>query len=550
MPPSFNSISLSQPHTPGTNVSEGRKQFSLTSMFAKKSSVLFDLFKPLRKLLGSAPNGIAGLIILLAVALGGLAETEAAETVTCGGKVMLRQQNGSLVPFPTGRVGATNEGRRMIDSGAIAADGSYQLTLEKNRWNTIQVLVRGYSFDPPTFRVRPQSPQQIALIIGTPTGGYPGAASANANQGTVMATLRPHPESSGRVSLNRQRFLVKDVRTNQLISTLVPDGRNQVRFSGTVGSQVIIEPRPNPGVSWTPSLQRVTITDRPSNVNFQYMLASEVGVGNLNLAKDRQEIPDALDAKLNGPQQMVIGHSTRFAVEIGRGAPRDLRYTFMVRHDSDPTWRTIGNLQRSSQKEYTFTQLGGLESKVVVFSAGVPVGSATFRTLVQSPPPPPIGVKLVGSNEGFDNFVDGVKGFFTGPDDLGPGIHNEIKFTIDQRSGQVGQPRRLNVNAFRKYDGGKKTQPLPRDGRRLTFLARHETDSEWRIIIQNSRTLEWNWTPPFSGDWVLRVDYVKNEENAPGDRIDNLRAQIDFTATSGPDSSGITTRPAQPLRPD
>jgi hypothetical protein len=127
--------------------------------------------------------------------------------------------------------------------------------------------------------------------------------------------------------------------------------------------------------------------------------------------------------------------------------------------------------------------------------------------------------------------------------------HMDLRFSIDRSRGPILEPRRLKLDAWVKAD--MDARRVPREGRRLTFLMRHEDDREWTIVNRNVPTLEWSWTPPSPGKWTLRVDYVKNEDKPSSH--ENGRAQITFTAMDIPavssSSSGLAAETPPPSRP-
>lgn len=448
--------------------------------------------------------------------------------VAYSGKVMLKE-NGRLVPFPGGRVGTSDERGRMTESTAIEPDGSYVIRLKPNQRNFVQVLVRGYSFDPSRAQITPPRDREIPTFIATKLGN-----------GTVVGTMKLHPASEESVSVANQRFLVKDAATGQLISTLVPDGRNKFRYSATEGTKVILEPKPNPGVSWTPSSQIVTLAHGTLNVEFQYLPSSAVGTANLDLAKERTKVPDVIEPQLafriRFIEDLAVGDELEIYVASIKGMPmtRDMRYTFLYRSDVDTSWRTAANNQRQSSAKFKVQNVGGLECKVVVSMNGAPMGSDTLRAFAKQDHTPAEPVRLRGEARmpGI-GFIDPLTFAFT-----------RIDLYADRPEGPVNQPRSLTAS-INEIDVGSRT-PLPREGRRISFYVRHETTSNWTTVAANTRSMTWNWTPTSPGKWQLRLDLgMKDGEERGRDNVQGhetiARHIIDFVATTG-NTSGITSQ--------
>lgn len=268
-----------------------------------------------------------------------------------------------------------------------------------------------------------------------------------------------------------------------------------------------------------------------------------------HLIRDRTRVPDVISVSLKlgdlNREKLIVGDQVELRASPGRGAPPDLRYTFLYRYDNERNFRTLADHQAGDRVRFTLERPGGFECKVAVLSRGAILGGTAIRSYaLASPTDKAPGVKL--------NDPSPTIGFI---DDAPQVWHMDLRFSIDQVAGPVQQPRRLQLDAWIKSD--QKSRRMAREGRRLTFLVRHEQDSQWTIAIQNTPTLEWSWTPPRQGKWTLRVDYVKPEELKNPERhyandLDG-RAQISFTAT-GPSSvstssSGLAAETRPPSRP-
>ncbi|MEX1119824.1 MAG: hypothetical protein WEB60_13640 [Terrimicrobiaceae bacterium] len=489
--------------------------------------------KPLDRPLGFLAMMAMGLVFAVSSV-----NAQSGGQVTYSGKVMLKQ-NGRLVPFPGGRVGTSNESGRMTDSTEIQADGSYQLRLMPNERNYIQVLVRGYTFDPARVVFFASDNREIPAFIATPPPN-----------GTVIGTMKLHPASEESIGvengyLANQRFLVKNATTGQLISTLVPDGRNRFRYSAPEGTKVILEPKPNPGVSWTPSSQVVTLTRGTTNVEFQYLPASAVGVGNLNLAKDKQNIPDVVEpvvrlASLDGGEVLVESVMELTVASI-KGSPftSDMRFTFLYRFNTDTSWRTAANNQRKRSARFKITKPGHFYYKVVVFMNGAPMGSMEGAGSAQLDPTVHEPTKLEGVAR-----MPGI-GFI---DPLPDATFFKIILQVDPE-GPANQPQNVTTRVVMVEEDNRHT-PRPRQGRRISFYVRHESDRNWRVVTNNARSMAWNWTPNRPGKWRLRVDMgaVPGEETWRDGKILEghetvSRDEKDFVAFAGnTNSDGITSQ--------
>lgn len=472
-------------------------------------------------------------LVCAATVLLPLEAIRAEEKILCHGRVIVRQGT-NYVPLTTGRVGVSDERGRMYDSTAIQPDGTYQLELKANQRSVVQVLLRDYTFNPRTSIFFPGRERRIPDFVATPR-----------RAGVVEVSLKRHEASSAEIEFANYRFKVLDGENGQLISTFRPDAQGKFRYNGLDGSKIVIEPVPGGGVQWIPARLPVTMTEGSQKVDLVYLRSSEVGTGNLNLSKDRPStVPDVLDVKLKlvdlSRGKLLVGDEVELQATPERGAPNDLRYSFLVRYDNEPNFRTLANLQPRNSVRFRLERPGGFEYKVAIFSRGAQLGATVGRNYtLASPDDKAPGVKLHDPSPPLPFLI----GDFPQP------WHMDLRFTIDSDTGPALRPRRLQLDAWIKAD--MKAHRVPREGRRLTFLTRHESDSEWTIAIANSRTLEWYWTPPRPGKWLLRVDYVK-EEDKPYSSY-NGRAQIDFTATgratTSSTSSGLEAATPPPSRP-
>lgn len=458
----------------------------------------------------------------------------AEEKILCHGRVIVRQ-GSNYVPMTTGRVGVSDEQGSMYDSTAIQPDGTYQLELKANQRSVVQVLLRDYTFNPRISTFYPGRERRIPDFVATPR-----------RAGFVEVYLKRHEASSTEIEFANYRFKVLDGENGQLLSTFRPDAQGKFRYSGIEGRKIVIEPVPGGGVQWIPARLPITMTDRTQKVDLVYLRASEVGTGNLNLSKDRAPTtPNVLNLKLKlvdlSRGKLLVGDEVELQATPERGAPNDLLYTFLVRYDNEPNFRTLANLSPRNSVRFKLERSGGFEYKAAIFSRGAQLGQTLGRNYaLASPSDKAPGVKLHDPSAILPIFI----GDFPQP------WHMDLRFSIDNSTGPVQQPRRLRLDAWAKAD--LDSRRVPRDGRRLTFLTRHESDSEWTVAIANSRTLEWYWTPPRPGKWRLRVDYVKDESNPSSGQ--NGRAQIDFTAigratTTSSTSSGLEAATPPPSRP-
>lgn len=460
------------------------------------------------------------------------------QTAPFQGRVLLKEGNG-VVPMTSGRVGASDEQGRMYESTAIRWDGTYELNLRINQRSVIQVLVRDYIFEPARI-----------VFFAERNRGIPDFVASTRGQGRLEVTTRLHERSQARVNLDDQRFTVTDADTGRLISTFRLDRQGRFRVNAPEGTKLLIEPKPNRNLQWIPPQLTTTVSRGDQTAQLVYLPSSEVGTGNLNLSKDHEENPRVIDVKLQSVDlnrgKYVVGDEVELRARPGRGVPDDARYTFLVRYDNERNFRTLANLQPGTSIRFTLERPGGFESKVALFARGVQLGGATIRNYaVASPNDNAPGVKHHDPRAPLPFLVD----------DFPQGWHMDLRFSIDQVAGPVRQPRHLKLDAWVKQD--LESRRVPREGRRLTFLVRHEDDNQWTIVQNNVPTLEWSWTPPRQGRWTLRVDYVKPEERRDPNRHYshdvNGRAQISFTAT-GPStvhssSSGLTAETPPAPRP-
>lgn len=452
------------------------------------------------------------------------------ETVTCQGRV-LRRDGGRLFPMAAGRVGASDERGQMYESAAIQPDGTYELNLRANQRSVVQVLLREYNFDPAKSVFFPGQNRQIPDFIATPKVA-----------GALEVIVKPHPRATSTAKLNNERFTVTDADTGRLISTFRLDRQGRFRVNAMEGTKILIEPKPNQGLQWIPPRFETTITRQSEMTEFTYIFSSEVGTGNLNLSKDRTRFPSTFDVSLGlvdlNRGKLIAGDLVELCATSGRGVPEGCVYSFLIRYDDERNFRTLANNQPGTTVRLTLDRPGGFEAKVALILNGVILGGTAIRSYVlASPNDKAPGVKL---------HERGSKGFI---DDLPQDWHMDLRFTIDQIAGPVRQPRKLKLDAWAKSD--MNSHRVPREGRRLTFLMRHEDDREWTVVTQNVPTLEWSWIPQRQGKWTLRVDYVKNE-NKPHSG-ENGRAQISFTATGlstvNTSSSGLAAETPPPPRP-
>jgi len=312
------------------------------------------------------------------------------------GRVQLRNLDGSIAPFNQGRIGVLNAEGRMIDSTALASDGSYQFLLT-NRPHTIQVLVRGYRFEPSPLRFNPRGPGAIPTITATPilagnsnTGhrdpapnGIGSGSPAPVVTGTIIGNLKRHPQSTTRADLSNRHFHIKNATTGQLISTVRTNSAGQFRFSHPVGLRLIVEAKTGSGLSYSPPRLTTTIPRGTAHLDFVYTAGNEVGTADRNLANDRAQIPDVLQPTLRisqSPAAIMQNREIEIVSTPGRAplAPH-FRYTFLVRFDGDRSWRTIANEQRSARIRYTLPESGPFAYRVVVYSAGVALGATENR---------------------------------------------------------------------------------------------------------------------------------------------------------------------------
>lgn len=466
------------------------------------------------------------------------------------GKVMLEKE-GRLVPFPGGRVGATNEAGRMTESAAVGRDGSYELRLAPGERCTIQVLVPGYSFEPGRVMFFPQNGREIPPFVARPLP-----------TGTVIGTMKPDPRTPQSVSVANQRFLVRQASNGQLLSTLTPDGRKKFRYSDYEGREILIEPQPSPGVTWTPASQRVTLArGEAKTVEFFYLPASAVSTGNLNLAKDGVEIPDIVKPRLSlrivDANEILIGGEVELSVPSIEGASRtpDTRYTFLYRYDNERNWRTAGNNQRNPSARFRVAQAGGFECRAIVLMNGAPVGKADKRAFAAEKETPPGTVKLVGKPR-----VPDINDLSTIPPLPDPEFVF-VKVLLDRPQGEVGAPRRVSAHLQLKPDRAT-ARPTTRDGRMISFYTRHESQSGWTRVTPDVPSLTWNWTPSRPGRWHLRVDVWSTPEEgrsrghhvisrderefAAGAEPGNIISQSQSASVS-PAPSPAAKRPVRPL---
>lgn len=473
--------------------------------------------------------------------------TQAQEPVrwsTYKGKVLLRNLDGSTVPFTEGRVGLLNEQGRMVDSVAIQQDGSYKFNMP-NQPHTIQVLVHGYQFSPSPLRFNPRGPGSIPTITATAqrAGGPPNRGrlpaptglgndnNATVVNGSIEVSLIRHVNSSSRADVANRHFLIKDAETGRLLSTIRTNGNGQFRYNDTTGRRITIEPRPdaNSNLRYVPTRVATTIPRGSANVNITYYEANETGTGDLNVSKDRTTSPNVLEPVVElktHPHSVITGHPIRLVASLGRDKHQpSFRYTFLLRYDYDRNWRTIADRQRSPELTHTLSDSGGFAYKVVVYSDGAVLGTSREGRAISLQHTPPTtspnqrGVARVPSIKELIPFP--MVGEFPKAD------HIVLHVGIDSVEGQVGLQRWISANAYLKKHK-KAPTPLPRNQARVTFLVRHESDREWTIVTRNSPTLEWAWSPPRSGKWLLRVDLQQSPEyeNYPM----HGRGQIEFTA--------------------
>ncbi|TLD69458.1 hypothetical protein FEM03_17605 [Phragmitibacter flavus] len=500
-----------------------------------------------------------------------LSAQEPVRTALYKGKVQLRNADGSLVPFNQGRVGVTNAAGRMTDSTALARDGTYQFRLT-NEPHIIQVLVRGYHFTPNPLRFHPRGPGDIPTIIATaqraddpnninntrvptPTGLDSGSNSnAPTVTGTILGNLKRHPRSQSQADVSNRHFLIKNASTGQLISTVRTNNQGQFRFSHPVGLRIIIEAKPGSGLTFTPPTVTTTIPRGTSNLDFVYTASNEVGTADRNLANDRTDVANFVKPTLKitqAPTSIILNNEIEFVATLdGKPMTPNYRYTFLVRYDTDRAWRTIANQQRSPKIRYTLPDSGHFAYKVVVYSAGVPLGSEEQRAFAREQTPPVTSNTQRGRPRavGLGDFIP----IYVEP--AGNAPHIVLRVSIDQNQGQTGVQRWIKVAPYVKIEWpSASTTDMPRNNARVTYLVRHETQREWTIVHRNTPTLQWAWTPDRPGKWFLRVDFVPDRAHwnyNPG------RAQIEFTANTRTanqnrdteaQGNGITSRPSEGL---
>lgn len=490
----------------------------------------------------SSPSGFfLGLIASLAVWFAPSIYAEN-ESVLCRGRVLLRD-GGGVVPMTTGRVGASDEGGQMYESAAIQPDGTYELNVRANQRSIIQVLLREYSFEPARIIYFPDEDRQIREFVATLR-----------RPGSIEVSVKRHPKASSDAKLDDERFAVTDADTGRLMSTFRLDRQGKFRVTALEGTKIIIEPKSNQGLQWIPPKFVTTITRRAQKTEFVYLFSTEVGTGDLNLSRDRTRVPDTVGVSLQlvdlNRGKLLIGDEVELQARPGRDAPDDSVYSFLIKYDAERNFRTLANRQSGTSVRFTLDRPGGFEAKVALIANGAILGGAATRNYaLASPTDKAPGVKLHDPTN--DLFTEG----WGAIDDLPQVWHVDLRFSIDQVAGPMQQPRRLQLDAWVKQD--LSSHRLPRLGRRLTFMVRHEDDSRWTIINQNIPTLEWSWTPPRQGKWTLRVDYVMPDELKDDARYPDYtvggRAQISFTAM-GPSavsssSAGLAADTAPSPRP-
>lgn len=432
-----------------------------------------------------------------------------------------------------GRVGASHESGQMYDSTAIQQDGTYELNLRANQRTVVQVLLRDYNFEPTSSVFYPGQNRQIPDFVATPK-----------LQGSIEVSTKKHAKGVNDAKLVDQKFRVTDADTGRLLSIFTLNRQGRFRMNAQEGTKIIIEPEAGQGLQWIPPQYTTTITRSSQKTAFVYLQSSEVGAGNLNLSKDRADVRDYIEVSLKSVDlnrgKFIVGDQVELQARAGRGAPPESLYSFLVRYDNERNFRTIANLQPGNKARFKLERPGGFESKVALTYGGLIIGGATIRNYaVSSPNERAPGVERHDPSAPFPMMVDDWPQFW----------HMDLRFSIDRSRGPILEPRRLKLDAWAKAD--LEARRVPREGRRLTFLMRHEDDREWTIVNQNVPTLEWSWTPPSPGKWTLRVDYVKGEGNRYSG--EDGRAQITFTAMGIPavssSSSGLAAETPPPSRP-
>lgn len=182
------------------------------------------------------------------------------------------------------------------------------------------------------------------------------------------------------------------------------------------------------------------------------------------------------------------------------------RFTFLYRFDDENQWTVILHRTEATDIRWTPRRSGSVELRVDAVTPGQGEMRHTVRTYVLSGRE---GVRQTGrSSAGLPSFPD---------------YPEKVGLHVDRPSGLPGEARQISVRLGEA-----------RNGRRVTFMIRHEADPAWRILRENSDTLSFRWTPDRVGRFQLRVD--------TGEGAADERAQIPFTCLDPQAPAGVRQR--------
>ncbi len=182
------------------------------------------------------------------------------------------------------------------------------------------------------------------------------------------------------------------------------------------------------------------------------------------------------------------------------------RYTFLYRFDDETRWTVILDRVPAGETRWTPRKGGNLELRVDAVAPGRDEMRHTVRTHVRT------GQEGVNMN-----------GRFSGTPGSFPAYPEKVGIHIDKPNGMPGEARQVMVRLSEA-----------RNGRRITFMVRHQSDSAWRILRENSDALSFRWTPDRVGQYQVRVD--------TGGGTAEERAQITFTCLDPSAPAGVRMR--------
>jgi hypothetical protein len=177
------------------------------------------------------------------------------------------------------------------------------------------------------------------------------------------------------------------------------------------------------------------------------------------------------------------------------------RYTYLIRWDDEDRWTVLAHRTRDFTHAWTPRRAGRMEIRVDAVADDAEEVRDTVKVEVRAEA---AGARMHGRSSL-------VPGSF-------PAYDEPAKLVMEERSVVLGQTARVNIYLLE-----------PRNSRRITVMDRHESDSEWRVFLQNPARLTFDWTPRRLGAYKLRVDVV----GARDERSEINVVCVDPQATSG-----------------